>query len=173
MLGETLGFPPTDLQLKGVTLMIEPGSRPVMVRSNTDAASGYAILRVTLGLDCLFHSASRWPHVRQFVEKTVGQFAATPLPSWSVHWYSLAILVWEPLVGLLLFIGFRTRDALIAGGLLIATLVFGTALRGDFSVLSEQLIYALIFFVLLHYREESNRWSIDYVTAQHGRRVKT
>ena len=94
-----------------------------MVKSNTDAALGYAILRVTLGLDYIFHSASRWPHVGQFVEKTVGQFAPTPLPSWSLRWYSLAILVWEPVVEVLIFIGFRTRDALIAGGLLIATLV--------------------------------------------------
>ncbi len=56
------------------------------------------------------------------------------------------------MVGLLLLIGFRTRDALVAGGLLIASLVFGTALRGDFPVLSEQLVYALLFFVLLLFR---------------------
>ena len=134
-----------------------------MFKGNADAALGYGILRLTLGLDSVFHSASRWPHVGQFIQQMVGQFAATPLPSWSVRWYSVAIIIWEPVVGLLLLIGYRTRAALVAGGLLIASLVFGTALRGDFSVLSEQLVYALIFFVLLIYRQENDRWSVDHV----------
>ncbi len=136
------------------------------VRGNTDTALGYAILRLTLGLDCIFHSASRWPHIGHFVQQTVDQFAATPLPSWSVRWFSLAILIWEPIVGLLLLIGFRTRPALVAGGLLIASLVFGTALRGDFPVLSEQLVYALLFFVLLLFRQEYDRWSVDHIISQ-------
>ena len=144
-------------------------SQPALDNRNVDAAFGYGVLRLTLGLDYLFHSASRWPHIRPFVEKTVGQFAATPLPSWSVRSYSFAILIWEPLVGLLLVVGFRTRDALIAGGLLIATLVFGTALRGDFTILSEQLIYALIFFALLLYRQEHDRWSVDRILARQSR----
>ncbi len=135
-------------------------------KGNTDAALGYGILRLTLGLDCIFHSASRWPHVGQFVQQTVNQFAATPLPSWSVRWFSLAILIWEPIVELLLLIGFRTRPALVAGGLLIASLVFGTALRGDFPVLSEQLVYALLFFVLLLFRQGYDLWSVDHIIAQ-------
>ncbi len=136
------------------------------VKNNTDAALGYAILRLTLGLDCIFHSASRWPHIGHFVQQTVDQFAATPLPSWSVRCYSLAIIIWEPVVGLLLLFGFRTRAALVAGGLLIASLVFGTALRGDFSVLSEQLVYALLFFVLLLCRQGYDLWSVDHIIAQ-------
>ena len=152
--------------------MNELDSRPVMGKRNSDADLGYGILRVTIGLDFLFHSASRWPHVGQFLGKTVGQFGGTPLPSWSVRWYSIGILICEPLVGLLLFIGFRTRDALVAGGLLVATLVFGTALRGDFTVLAEQLIYALLFFVLMLYRQENDRWSIDRIVAQQSKGAK-
>ena len=134
---------------------------PGLCGRNLDAALGYSILRLTLGTDFLFHSATRWGHVGQYAEKIVGQFASTPLPSWSVRWYSIAITVCEPMIGLLLVLGFQTRSALLAGGLLIASLVFGTALRGDFTVLTEQLEYALIFFILLAYRQEWDRWGVD------------
>ena len=90
-----------------------------------------------------------------------------------MHWYSVVIVIWEPVVGMLLLIGFRTRDALIGGGLLIASLVIGTALRGDFSVLSEQLPYALIFFVLLLFRQGNNRWSVDHLIARQSQGEKT
>ena len=144
-----------------LTTMKEQDSIPGRWGRNPDATLGYGILRLTLGMDFLFHSSTRWAHVGQFAEKIVGQFASTPLPPWSVRCYAIAITIWEPIVGLLLVLGLRTRDALGAGGLLIASLVFGTALRADFTVLSEQLVYAFIFFLLLLYRQPYNRWSLD------------
>ena len=137
-----------------------------------DAALGYCILRLTLGLDCFFHSATRWAHVGQFAQKIESQFSGTPLPAWSVRWFATAITVWEPIVGLLLLIGLRTREALVAGGLLIAALVFGTALRGDFTVLTEQLIYALVFFVLLLFRPKHDRWSVDHFIRRRSQGAK-
>ena len=138
--------------------------------SGLDAALGYAILRLTLGLDCLFHSATRWAHIGEFAQKLAGQFPGTLLPSWSVRWFATAIPAWEPIVGVLLLIGFCTRYALVAGGLLIAALVFGSALLGDFTALAEQLIYAVIFFILLLFREKLDRWSVDHIIMQrsHG-----
>ncbi len=128
---------------------------------SSDGALAYVLFRLTLGTDFLFHSATRWAHIGQFADKTVVEFASTPLPPWSVRWYAIVITVLEPIIGLLLVLGFRTREALIAGALLITTLVFGTALRGDFTVLSKQLIYSLLFFLLLLYREAFDRWSVD------------
>lgn len=145
------------------------GQIPENGSGGLDATLGYAILRLTLGLDCFFHSATRWAHVGQFAQKLEGQFSGTPLPSWSVRWFATAITVWEPIVGILLLIGFRTRDALVAGGLLIAALVFGSALLGDFTALAEQLIYALVFFVLLLFRQKHDRWSVDHFIVQRSK----
>jgi thiosulfate dehydrogenase [quinone] large subunit len=146
--------------------MNQYSQKPEEGSGGLDATLGYAILRLTLGLDCIFHSASRWAHVGQFAQKLEGQFSGTPLPSWSVRWFATAITVWEPIVGLLLLIGFRTRDALVAGGLLIAALVFGSALLGDFTALAEQLIYAVVFFILLLFRPKLDRWSVDHFIMQ-------
>ena len=80
--------------------------------------------------------------------------------------FALVIPFWEPVVGVLLVLGLWTRWALVAGALLIAALVFGTSLRGDYTVLSEQLIYALIFFVLLLFRARHDRFGLDGLRAK-------
>ena len=72
-----------------------------------------------------------------------------------------AIPYWEPAVGLLLVLGLWTRWALAAGALRIAPLTFGTALRAEYPVLSEQLVYAVVFFVLLLFRAQHDRFGVD------------
>jgi thiosulfate dehydrogenase [quinone] large subunit len=129
--------------------------------SNVDAALGYGLLRLTMGLNFLVHSFGRWRNMVNFVEGIVAAFAHTPLPVWSVRAFALVIPLWEPVVGVLLVLGLWTRWALVAGALLIAALVFGTSLRGDYTVLSEQLIYALIFFVLLLFRARHDCFGLD------------
>src|SRR5258707_8963089 len=129
--------------------------------SNLDAALGYGLLRLTMGLNFLFHSFGRWRTLGNFVDGVVAAFAHTPLPGWSVRAFALVIPFWEPVVGVLLVLGLWTRWALVAGAFLVAALVFGTSLRGDYTVLSEQLIYALIFFVLLLFRARHDRFGLD------------
>lgn len=129
--------------------------------SQLDAALGYGLLRLTLGLNFLFHSYGRWLNLDKFVGTVIGEFAHLPLPGWSVRTFAMAIVFWEPAVGGLLVLGLWTRWALVAGGLLIAALTFGTALRGEYPVLSEQLIYALVFFVLLLCRARGDRFGVD------------
>ena len=129
--------------------------------ANFDAALGYSLLRLTLGLNFLFHSFQRWRDLGHFVEGVVREFALTPLPAWSVRAFATAIPFWEPAIGLLLVLGLWTRAGLVAGALLIAALTFGTALRGEYNVLSEQLIYALLFFVLLLFRVRHDRFGLD------------
>ena len=128
-----------------------------------DAALGYGLLRVTMGLNFLVHSFGRWRNLGGFVDGVAAAFAHTPLPVWSVRAFAFVIPFWEPLVGILLALGLWTRWALVAGSSLIAALVFGTSLRGDYTVLSEQMIYALIFFVLLLFRARHDRFGLDGV----------
>ena len=129
--------------------------------SNLDAALGYGLLRLTLGTDFLFHSYQRWLGPAKFIEGIVRDFVHTPLPVWSVRAFAASTLGWEPFVGLLLVLGLWTRVGLVSGALLVAALVFGTALRGEYTVLSEQLIYALLFFVLLLFRAKHDRFGLD------------
>ncbi len=141
--------------------MISPAAPEPRPPSDLDAALGYTLLRLTVGLNFLLHSFSRWHDGGKFVEGVVAGFAHTPLPAWSVRAFAIVIPFWEPAVGLLLVLGLWTRWALAAGALLIALLTLGTALRAEYPVLSEQLVYALVFFVLLLFRAQHDRFGVD------------
>jgi thiosulfate dehydrogenase [quinone] large subunit len=74
----------------------------------------------------------------------------------------------ETAIGLLLILGLWTRWSLVAGGLLIAALVFGTGLRSDWEALSIQMLYAIIYYLLLTGRT-SDYFALDTVwTKQSG-----
>ena len=67
------------------------------------------------------------------------------------------------LVGLLilLMLGLFTRFAAVAGALVIMALIFGSGLQQKWDAVSTQMIYAVFFFLVLHFLE-NNRYSLDH-----------
>jgi thiosulfate dehydrogenase [quinone] large subunit len=126
----------------------------------TDRRLAYGILRFTLGLNILLHGLTRIGTLSGFADGLVEGFADTILPAAVVHVSAYVIVLAEVLIGALLTVGYRTRGALVAGGLLMAALVFGTALRQEWGTLGTQMLYALIYFVLL-YAREYDHYSLD------------
>jgi thiosulfate dehydrogenase (quinone) large subunit len=125
-----------------------------------DRRLAYLLLRLTLGINMLLHSAVRLPALGAFAAGMVQQFADTPLAGMTVRLFGLVLPFMETAIGLLLLVGLWTRWTLIAGGLLIAALVFGTALRSDWDTLSIQMLYAIIYYLLLSGRT-SDYFSLD------------
>lgn len=126
-----------------------------------DKTMAYALLRAVAGVNLLMHGLSRWivgPAI--FANKLTEQFAKTPLPEWSVRGFGLILPSVEALIGALLLIGLRTRAALVGASLLMMVLTFGSSLAQDWSAAGTQLMYALVFSVLLFLREH-NAWSVD------------
>jgi thiosulfate dehydrogenase [quinone] large subunit len=127
-----------------------------------DRRLAYLLLRLTLGINMLLHGAVRLPALGAFAAGMVQQFADTLLPAMAVRLFGLVLPFMETAIGLLLIVGLWTRWTLIAGGLLIAALVFGTALRSDWETLSIQMLYAIIYYLLLAERT-SDYFSLDTV----------
>jgi thiosulfate dehydrogenase (quinone) large subunit len=111
----------------------------------------YGIFRLTLGINILIHGAVRifGPGAGAFAAKTASEFADTPLPRGFVHVFLVVLPSAETILGAFIILGLLTRWALTLGGLLITALVFGTALRSDFSTLGIQMIYAIAYYLLL------------------------
>jgi len=129
--------------------------------SNSDEKIAYALLRAVTGINLLMHGASRLIAGKAvFAEHLADQFAHSPLPQWSVHGFGMVLPAVEGLLGLLLMIGWKTRTALIGASLLMMVLTFGSSLVQDWSAAGTQLMYALIFSVLLFLRRY-NGWSLD------------
>jgi thiosulfate dehydrogenase [quinone] large subunit len=134
---------------------------PIPERPPWNIAASYAVLRLTLGVTFLFHGVTRLVNgVSAFADQMVQSFQHTFLPAALVRPFALCVPPVELILGLLLCLGLFTRWTLIAGGLWMAALVFGTTIRQDYPTVAIQLLYALLFFVLQVW-EPANRISLD------------
>jgi thiosulfate dehydrogenase [quinone] large subunit len=130
----------------------------------------YAVLRFTLGTTFLFHGITRFVSGWfSFADQMVQNFHNTFLPDFMVWPFALSVPPVEAVLGTLLCLGLFTRWTLIAGGLWMIALVFGTTIRQDYPTVAIQLLYALLFFVLQVWGS-ANRFSLD--TLMRERRPK-
>jgi thiosulfate dehydrogenase (quinone) large subunit len=128
----------------------------------------YAVLRLTLGTTFLFHGITRFDSGWfAFADQMVQYFHSTFLPEFLVRPFGLSVPPVETLLGTLLCLGLFTRWTLIAGGLWMTALVFGTTIRQDYPTVAIQLLYALLLFVLQVW-ESSNRISLDTLMKERG-----
>jgi len=128
---------------------------------SSDERLAYVLLRVVVGANLMMHGVSRMiAGSGEFAAKLVMQFAHAPLPAWSVWAFGLVLPAIEGGLGLLLLIGLRTRAVLIAAGLLIMVLTFGSSLLQDWATAGTQLIYAAVYAALL-FLCRYNGWSVD------------
>lgn len=125
-----------------------------------DRKMAYLVLRFTLGLSILMHGLVRLPHLNAFADSMVKLFGETLLPAIIVRAFALSLVFVEASVGLLLLLGLCTRWALLLGSLVMASLVFGTALQSDWNALAIQMLYASIYTALIAAREY-NSYSVD------------
>ena len=132
-------------------------------------ALGYFILRLSLGVDMLMHYVVRtWGVSQDFVPVTEKMFVGNLLPMSWVHYFLTYLPYFEGLLGILLILGLLSRWAITAEGLLVTVLLFGTALRSDWTVVSHQMIYLLFVFILLAV-EEYDYFSVDSLIARRRR----
>ena len=136
-------------------------SVPATARSS-EAVIAYTILRVSFGANIMLHGVSRivmghaafLAYLTHYFEKA----SYVPVGMLSIF---ATVQPWvELILGLLLMVGLATRFSLIAGGLVILSLVIGTNLAQDWLVSGLQLIYAFLYYYLLAHLDQ-NRYSID------------
>ncbi len=134
------------------------------VAAARDRALAHGILRVTLGINICLHGVQRLPQLGAFADGVIKQFAGL-LPAPIVAPYAYALPFVEAVIGALLIVGAAQRLSLVAGAVLMASLTFGIALRGEHSVLAEQLGYELVYAGLLA-TLSWDRFSLDALVAR-------
>jgi thiosulfate dehydrogenase [quinone] large subunit len=141
----------------------------MMVREESqhnDERIAYALLRMVVGTNLMMHGVGRMlGGTEKFAGKLVGQFAQAPLPTWSIWGFGLILPTFEGILGLLLLIGLRTRAALIASSFLILLLTFGSALVQNWSAAGTQLLYALVYSLLI-FLHRYDGWAVDRLMEQ-------
>ena len=109
----------------------------------------FLILRLAIGTSMFGHGLVRLPKLDKFSGWMVNSFKDSILPSALVTPFSYGLPIAEFLIGILLLIGLFTRQALIAGGVVMILLIFGSTLTENWEFLVTQLIHTAIFALLL------------------------
>lgn len=127
-----------------------------------------AVLIVRLVLGTLFLMAGFWKvfvltpavHAQQYF---VDGFADSWIPAWLLYALGIGIPVLELAAGALIVAGLRTREALIAMGLLLVVTTYGHALQQPLFDIDGHTFtrLALIVFLLLA-PPDAHRYSLDH-----------
>lgn len=141
-------------------LSTSPEDTSTPIPGITNAMAGHFLLRFSLGINILGHGLVRIGNPGAFADALVQLFANTWLPSPLVRLFALLLPFIELILGALLTLGLLTRAALFTGGLVMASLIFGTALRSDWETLGLQMIYAALYSALMA-TAHLNRISLD------------
>ncbi len=134
-----------------------------------DAMIAYTLLRVVFGVNFFNHGLTRLGNIPGFAESMVGMYKDTFVPAILVRLPAYAIPPLELTIGLLLILGLATRGALIAGFCLMIMLMSGVTLLQDWDTATSQLIYCLVFFVLLALNR-LNTVSVDHFRSRQDRK---
>lgn len=122
----------------------------------------FVLGRLLLGLNYLLHGLVRIPKLPAFRAHLLLQFAAAPLPPALVGAFGTALPFVEGTLGLLLVLGLFTRAALVGTMLVIMSLVFGSCLLENWSLVGDQMLYGL-FIITLVLHLQRNRLCLDAV----------
>lgn len=122
--------------------------------------SAYLIARLAVGVSLFGHGLVRIPILNGFSNWMTGLFEKSYLPQGMVLVFSYVLPFAELLTGLLIIIGLFTREALIAGGIIMIALIFGSTTIQQWDAIPAQLIHIAFISVLLAFIEY-NGYAID------------
>src|SRR5437868_15020051 len=128
----------------------------------------WAVLFARLVLGLIFFMAGVYKVFQQeplnHARKWFLPYSDTFLPVWSLWATGVTIPFVELIAGAFVVLGFRTREALIALGVVLAIVTFGHLLKEPLYEFHTHVIprLALLLFILLLPRED-DKFSVDYL----------
>ncbi len=138
---------------------MEDYRRPIGLRTR-DIVIAYSFLRIIFGVNFFNHGFTRLGNIPGFAQSMVDLFKDTFMPAGLVYATGIFVPPVEFIIGVLLLLGLANRVALIIGFCLMLVLHYGVTLLQNWDAATSQLIYCLIFFVLLA-GDRYNQFSLD------------
>lgn len=101
----------------------------------------------------LGRSIVRIPELQDFASGVAGGFEESILPQAFAYGFAYVIVTAETIIGILLILGWKTRWALAAMGLLLCMLAFGVILQQSFGTAANIMVYGIAVTLLLFYSQ--------------------
>ena len=126
-----------------------------------DKSLAYALLRIAFGVNFAGHGLIRiYNGAGGFASTTTEHLAKSPIPHSLVFGFSYVIPFLEAILGLTLILGVFTRIAFVCGAVFMMALTIGVTSIQQWDLASQQLLYCVVFFLLL-YLIEHNALALD------------
>lgn len=124
-------------------------SQPKVGLRSKDVVVAYTLLRIVFGINFFNHGFTRIGNIGGFANSMVEMFKNSFIPAELVRITGAIVPPLELIIGVLLLLGLATRGALVAGFVLMMILQYGVTLLQNWDTATSQLIYCIIFFLLL------------------------
>ncbi|MBE9128694.1 MULTISPECIES: DoxX family protein [unclassified Coleofasciculus] len=135
-------------------------SQPTPWLRRRDIVTAYTLLRIVLGVNFFNHGFTRLGSIPAFAQSMVDLFQDTFIPEPLVRAPSFLVPIVEFIVGILVTLGLANQAALITGFGLMIVLMYGVTLLQNWDTATSQLIYCLVFFILIA-ANSFNSFSLD------------
>jgi thiosulfate dehydrogenase [quinone] large subunit len=122
----------------------------------TSQRTAFLLARLGIGMSFFGHGLVRLPKLAAFATHMIAPFEHSMLPLALVTPFGYVLPFLEFGIGLLLLIGLFARQALIAGGIVMILLIFGTTAIEQWQNLDSQLIHLAFFAILLHFYDRTS-----------------
>lgn len=114
-------------------------------------STSYLLTRLAIGMSFFGHGVVRMPKLAVFSKGMVGEFQKSYLPEALVIPFSYVLPFVELIVGVLLLAGVFTRQAAIAGAIVMILLIFGTTTVENWNILPTQLLHVAFLIVVVEF----------------------
>jgi thiosulfate dehydrogenase (quinone) large subunit len=125
-------------------------------------STSYLLIRLAIGMSAFGHGVVRLFKLSGFSRGMVATFQKSYIPEALVVPFSYILPFAELIVGLLLLIGLFTREAAIAGAVLMILLIFGSTSIENWDAIPTQLIHIAFLVVVLQFLP-SNSYAVDKI----------
>ncbi|MGJ8592355.1 MAG: DoxX family membrane protein [Aquaticitalea sp.] len=120
----------------------------------------FLLLRVSVGMSMLGHGLVRLPKLTKFATGMTQSFEDSMLPDALVLPFGYVLPILELAIGILLLLGLLTKQALVAGAVLMICLIFGSSLIENWAAINMQLMHTVVFVALLAFINY-NSYAVD------------
>lgn len=120
----------------------------------------FLLLRLAIGVSLFGHGLVRMPKLDGFSRWMVTSFKDSMLPEFVVLPFSYILPFLELIIGFLIIVGLFTRQALVAGAVIMIALILGSTLIESWEAVSVQLIHVAFLAGLFHF-SKANAISFD------------
>ena len=121
----------------------------------------FLLTRLAIGTSLFGHGLVRLQKLDKFSHAMAGLFQHSILPQSLVLFFGYCLPFLELGIGLLTLTGLFTRQAAVAGALLMIFLIFGSTTIEQWDSISPQLFHLAFFVGLLIFVDRYDNWSLD------------